>query len=389
MSAQILVVDDEKDLELLIKRKFRKQIASTAFHFHFATNGREALERLKQDPGIEIILSDLNMPEMDGLTLLGRVQEMDRPAKTVVISAYSDLKNIRAAMNRGAFDFLTKPVDLNDVEFTIEKTLLEVGKMKEAARTQKKLLAMECELDLASQIQHAMLPQSSHANPSRLPVEIHAQMVPARMVGGDFYDFFEISAGKLGFLIGDVAGKGVPAGLFMSATRTLMRATTLIEAIPGECLKRVNRALCQENVPGMFVTLFYGVLDLTSGEVTFSVAGHSMPYQISNGKAQLPDGDGGPVLGILPDAEYPTGKLKLSSGDALLLYTDGVTEAPDMSENEFSYERLQELAARNSDGSLEKLVSEVISSVQEFSSGAPQHDDITVLAVRYVGRSAA
>jgi adenylate cyclase len=134
MKTKILVVDDEADLELLIKQKFRRKIRENAYEFLFAGNGQEALERLLDNPDIDIVLSDINMPVMDGLTLLGRLPEASPMTKTVMVSAYGDMENIRAAMNHGAFDFVCKPVDFNDLELTIEKTAIHVQQLRDTLK---------------------------------------------------------------------------------------------------------------------------------------------------------------------------------------------------------------------------------------------------------------
>lgn len=134
MKTKILVVDDEADLELLIKQKFRRKIRENAYEFLFAGNGQEALERLRENPDIDIVLSDINMPVMDGLTLLGRLPEASPMTKTVMVSAYGDMENIRAAMNHGAFDFVCKPVDFNDLELTIEKTAIHVQQLRDTLK---------------------------------------------------------------------------------------------------------------------------------------------------------------------------------------------------------------------------------------------------------------
>ncbi|HEY2720634.1 MAG TPA: adenylate/guanylate cyclase domain-containing protein [Chitinophagaceae bacterium] len=135
--AKILVVDDEADLEMLIKQKFRQKIREHKYEFVFAINGVKALEQLEQQPDIDIVLSDINMPEMDGLTLLSRINEQNSLTRAVIVSAYGDMENIRIAMNRGAFDFITKPVNFEDLELTIEKTLKQVGQMKETLQAIK------------------------------------------------------------------------------------------------------------------------------------------------------------------------------------------------------------------------------------------------------------
>ncbi len=134
MSTKILVVDDETDLEFLIKQKFRRKIREKAYEFIFASNGQEALTRIGEHPDTEIVLSDINMPVMDGLTLLTKLPELGPMLKTVMVSAYGDMQNIRVAMNRGAFDFVCKPVDFTDLEITIEKTISQVAQMRETMR---------------------------------------------------------------------------------------------------------------------------------------------------------------------------------------------------------------------------------------------------------------
>src|SRR5574344_2651562 len=134
-SEKILVVDDETDLQFVINQKFRRQIRNGQYEFHFAFNGLEALAKLIEVPDISIILSDINMPEMDGLTLLSKVRELKNPLlKTVICSAYGDMENIRTAMNRGAFDFVTKPVDLDDLSISIEKAIGQIEYVKESQR---------------------------------------------------------------------------------------------------------------------------------------------------------------------------------------------------------------------------------------------------------------
>lgn len=137
MKAKILVVDDEADLEVLIKQKFRKKIRDQQYDFVFASNGRTALECLIDHPDVDLILSDINMPEMDGLTLLSRLSELNSLMKTVIVSAYGDMDNIRTAMNRGAFDFITKPINFEDLEMTMEKTLRHVQQMRDTLQAIK------------------------------------------------------------------------------------------------------------------------------------------------------------------------------------------------------------------------------------------------------------
>src|SRR5512135_2625939 len=189
MPPKILVVDDEPDLEVMIRQRFRKQIRDDEIRFEFAQNGVQALGRLDADPSISVILSDINMPEMDGLTLLEKVGERNNPGiKSVIISAYGDMENIRTAMNRGAFDFLTKPIDLRDLELTLQKTLDDIGHLKSAEEAREQLIHVRHEMDVASRIQTMLLRDFDTMFTDRAEFDIRARMLPARSVGGDFYD---------------------------------------------------------------------------------------------------------------------------------------------------------------------------------------------------------
>jgi sigma-B regulation protein RsbU (phosphoserine phosphatase) len=209
---KIMSVDDEPDMELLIRQKFRKKIKSGEYEFVFAENGLEALTKLIEHPDIGIILTDINMPEMDGLTLLTKINELKNPTlKTVIVSAYGDMENIRTAMNRGAFDFATKPIDFEDLEITIKKTIEQVGILQKAEKDSKQLSAIRHDLKIAKEIQQSILPKKFPPFPNRKDFEIYASMNSAKSVGGDFYDFFLINDEMLGFVIADVSDKGIPA----------------------------------------------------------------------------------------------------------------------------------------------------------------------------------
>lgn len=220
MPTKILVVDDEPDLELLITMSFSEQIQKNEYAFSFAGDGAVALEKLDADGEIDVVLTDINMPKMDGLTLLGKINEHYPLMRTVIVSAYGDMENIRTALNRGAFDFVTKPIDLDDLEATLRKTVKEAVERRAAIQNHERVLYFENELNVATRIQTSILPRTFPPFPERKELEIHAAMLPAREVGGDFYDFFFIDEDRLGFVIGDVSGKGVPAALFMAVSRT-------------------------------------------------------------------------------------------------------------------------------------------------------------------------
>lgn len=385
MSEKMLVVDDEPDLESLILQKFRKKIRDGEYAFVFARNGLDALARLLEHKDIGIILSDINMPEMDGLTLLAKLNELKNPAlRTVIVSAYGDMDNIRTAMNRGAYDFVTKPVDFTDLETTIEKTINELEMIRMAVREHDKLLAIQYDLDTARSIQSAILPKKFPPFPERNEFEIFASMEPAKEVGGDLYDFFLLDDERVGFVMGDVSGKGVPAAIFMAVSRTLIRATALKGISPDECLTYVNSLLCRESVSSMFVTVFYGILNFKTGELNYANGGHNPPYVISaNGDLLKVDLTGGLALGVMEGVMYKNNIIHLKPGDTVYTFTDGVTEAMDPDFELYSEERLESFLKEKCSLTATELVKETFVDVHNYAKDAQQSDDITVLAVKY------
>jgi sigma-B regulation protein RsbU (phosphoserine phosphatase) len=387
MAEKIMVVDDEPDLESLIRQIFRRQIRNGEFEFVFAGNGLEALTKLLEHPDIGIILSDINMPEMDGLTLLAKVNELRKPSlKTVIVSAYGDMENIRTAMNRGAYDFVTKPVDFTDLETTIRKTINDLDMLRNMQKEHDQLIAIQQDLSVARNIQQSILPKVFPPFPNHTEFQIYASMNAAKEVGGDFYDFFLIDNDRLGFVMADVSGKGVPAAIFMAVSRTLLKATALRGNSPGDCLKHVNNLLCSESISSMFVTVFYGILNIATGEVTYANGGHNPPYHIhKNGTAEELPLTGGIALGYWEDFEYAVKSIKLEPGDSLFLFTDGVTEAFNSSEALYSDERLHGKLVSVFDKGAEDIARFIVNDVHEYSTGVDQSDDITVLSIQFMG----
>ena len=381
----ILVVDDEPDLELLISQKFRKKVRNNEFNFTFAHNGVEALAKLA-DNNVDIVLTDLNMPEMDGLTLISKLREQYPNTKSVIISAYGDMGNIRKALNHGAFDFLTKPIDFEDLEITIGKTIVEVLALKQAELDREKLSIIERELDIAFQIQSSMVPRNFPAFPDRDEFDIFAKMYPAKHVGGDFFDFFLIDDYHLYFVIGDVSGKGVPAALFMAMSRTLIKAIALKGVPPDNCLDDVNKILNLDNESSMFVTVFAGVLNTFTGEVKYCNAGHNPPYLIKkDGGVEELESTNSIALAITAEENLFSSKsIMLHPGDAIFLYTDGVTEATDSENILFSDDRLQNFLKTVSESSPTDIVNNVIEQVNAYSSDVLQADDITAMCFKFL-----
>lgn len=382
---KILVVDDEPDLQMLMMQKFRKQVKSKEYEFLFAENGSEALEMVSNHSDLSLILSDINMPKMDGLTLLDELRKLDRAdLKTVMVSAYGDMENIRTAMNRGAYDFVTKPIDFKDLETTIEKTISEINRFLKSKEMEAQLEALNYDLDMAARIQQKILHQDFPVFPEDNRFEIFANMIAAKHVGGDFYDFFKFDDDHLAFFIGDVAGKGMPAAIYMAVCRTMLKAIGSEVKSPSDCITKVNNMLIPESDISTFVTVFYGLLNVKTGELSYCNGGHNLPYiQSTDGAVTELENVGGLLLGKFENAPYDMNTIQLNPGDTIVTFTDGVTEAEDEDGSFFDEERVITYLKKQPGKSLDSLVKGLFLEVMKFTGAADQSDDITVLSVQY------
>lgn len=385
---KIMVVDDEPDLQLLILQRFRKQIKNETYDFCFAENGEEALSMLENSEDISLVLSDINMPKMDGLTFLSEAQKLNNPVlKTVIVSAYGDMDNIRTAMNRGAYDFITKPIDFKDLEITIDKSLTEIQYIFEAVEQMKTLELFQSDLETAAKIQQKILPQEFPPFPERTEFNVYAEMHPARQVGGDFYDFFMLDDTKLGFVIGDVSGKGIPASIYMAVSRTMLKAIASQIDDPARCLDTVNTMLIPESGLTTFVTIFYGILDTETGLVRYCNGGHNLPYIIKQDGAVVEiENTNGLLLGKIEPIEYETKEVQLKPGEKILMFTDGVTEATAEGGDMYEEPRLEEFLAKHGSDDIEKMVRSLVVDVLKFMGKEDQSDDVTILALEYLGK---
>lgn len=246
---------------------------------------------------------------------------------------------------------------------------------------------VEAELAAAKSLQAAMLPEALPASPAYAG---KASMVPAREMGGDFYDFFPLDERRLGLVIADVSGKGVPAAFFMAISRTVLQQSALDGGSAGACLARANAALCARNPMELFVTAFYGILDVETGEFTYSNGGHNPPLMVrkANGDVVELPRTGGMALGVMPGMPYAERVAGLERGDTLFLYTDGISEAMDGEGREFGEARIEATLRGTAMQPVETVLSAVTGAVSAFVAGAPQSDDITCLVVRYLGMPA-
>ena len=265
------------------------------------------------------------------------------------------------------------------LETVVEERTRELAEKN--AALEKAQAQLKAELEVARALQLAILPS---AFPKRSGCEAAARMIPATTMGGDFYDYIELPDGEIGLVIADVSGHGVPAAFFMAVARTNLHELAAHHLDPGECLAQTNDALCAQNPLDLFVTVFYCVLDPKSGVLRYANGGHNPPYiRRAAGPVETLRGAGGLVLGAMSGGRYPTHTVQLLSGDRLVLFTDGVTEAFNSADELYGAQRLADEVHVHGGGTPAALVERICQSVTNFAGTAPQSDDITLTVLTW------
>ena len=242
------------------------------------------------------------------------------------------------------------------------------------------------ELNVATKIQADMLPKNFPIFPDRKEFDLYATMTPAKEVGGDFYDMFLIDDDHLCMVVGDVSGKGVPAALFMVISKTMIKNRAQNGGKPSEILRDVNNSLCEGNEEMMFVTVWLGILTISTGELIQASAGHEYPVIQKKGEDyRLIETENGMVMGAIKKMKYKDLVFNLSEGDALFMYTDGLPEATDAEDKRFELEGMMSAINRHKDADTHELLLAMKQEVDAFVKEAPQFDDLTMLIIRYFG----
>lgn len=382
---RLLIVDDNEDnrytLKLLLEMEGYQDIS-------YAEDGDKALQLL-QSQRFDLVLLDVMMPRVGGIQVLERLKAEGRlgDPPIIMVSALEELESTVRCIELGAVDYLPKPFEPVLLRARIRATL-------DRKMLQDRLRAhhdrMEAELREARLLQIGMCPRTFPPATAERPVESFGLMKSAREVGGDFFDLLDIPDGRLAIVIGDVAGKGAPAALFMARTKDLIQVTAQRAAEergkpiePSEIVERVNDVIASNNPSFTFVTLFLGLLDPLVGALHFCNAGHEDPFHLSSAGDLRPlSGGKGPPIGIRRDQKYVTECQNMNVGDALFVYSDGVTEAESVGGEFYGEARLESVLGNHAGRAARETVEAVIASLDEFAAGTAQADDVTVLAVR-------
>lgn len=383
----LLIVDDNEDNRYTLSRRLQREGYQ---NLTAATEGQEALDVLQSRP-FDLVLLDVMMPGLNGYEVLERMRADAklRHIPVIMISALDEIDSVIRCIELGAEDYLSKPFN---------PTLLRarVGASLEKKRLRDEIVdvlnQIEGELQAARQIQLSMVPTEFVVPTPDRPVEVYATLEPARRVGGDLYDFFWGDDGRMYFVVADVSDKGAPAALFMARTKTMIRLVATLYRPPGgapmqahHIIQKVNEGLSLENEQGMFVTVFLGIIDPASATVSYCNAGHNRPYLLRmTDEVAVLDSPRSKPLGIQPTFTYQTESFRLTPGDGLFVYTDGITEALNGANELFSDERLEEALRSLTTASAREMVSGVMQRVRTFAAGADQADDIAAMGLRFV-----
>jgi len=371
MKPRILIADDQPDLLDALKLLLKGQ----GIEFDAVTSPEAALNALNTRP-FDLVLMDLNYTGdttsgREGIDLLARVQAVDALLPVIVMTGWGSVDLAVEAMRRGVRDFVQKPWDNAQLLTTLHKEI-------EGGRARRREEAAERrELSEALKIQQRLLPQQV---PQIDGWELAVSWQPASGVGGDCFDMIRLGDTRLAISIADVVGKGIPAALLMSNLQAAVRAFASEAVEPQALCHQVNRILCGNIAEGRFISFFYSVLDAPAGVMTYTNAGHYLPMLVRADGAVERLGAGGPVLGVLSDAEYEQAHVGIGPGDRLVMFTDGLTEARSAADEEFGEERLLDAAVAHRACSAPALQARLADSVATFTGGRLQ-DDATLIVL--------
>ena len=374
---RVLIVDDAKaNVDMLV------EALRGDYKLSVALDGEAALRAIAKNAP-DLLLLDIVMPGIDGYEVCRRLRAdpATQEIPIMFLSSLDDVQDKARGFELGANDYLTKPFEILEVKARV-RSLLKAKAYADAIRA-----AQERDLAIAREIQMGLLPSDFASLGSDMGLDVHATIEPARHVGGDLFEVLRVSKDRLVIAVGDVCGKGITAALFMAVTVTLLRALARQLDGPKQILELLNEELAAQNPRGMFVTMV--CLEVRrGGRVTCANAGHDAALLVgSSGPPRPVFPSSGTVLGLFPGQTYSSATLELAPGDSLVLYTDGVTEATDAANGLFGEERLQACLAAGAGQTATDTVDRLLRAVRAFAGGAPQSDDITILALRRTDES--
>ena len=376
-----LIADDQPDVATALRLLLRQ----AGYQTEAVSSPAAVLEAIKKSE-FDLVLMDLNYARdttsgQEGLDLITNIRKLDTTLPVVVLTGWGTVELAVEAMHRGVHDFVQKPWDNRSLLETL-RTHIEIGRQRRRetdleAESQKASKKLEQELVDAEEIQRALLPKEL---PHVKGLEVAVSWQPARAVGGDYFDVLKFGDHHTGICIADVAGKGMPAALLMSNMQAVLKSFASETLAPDVLCTRVNSVVCENIVPNRFISCFYALLDMQTRKLSYANAGHYAPMLVRDGRCVRLT-EGGPVLGVFPEQSYQQHEIQLRSGDFMVLFTDGVTEAFNQNGEEFGEDRLQELLVSGQKLHAAEMREKIMTAVTEFSNGNFD-DDVTLMVLR-------
>lgn len=377
----LLVADDDPDILRIVQFYLQKQ----KFRVLGAANGVEALELLRQNPDVDLILSDVMMPKMSGLELLEAVRNSEafNQIPVILISAEGESSKKVAGLNQGADDYITKPFNFDELMARVHNHL-SLRRLQRQLQVANETLHKQNEqfrtdLEAARGVQMALLPEEM---PHGERYRIGTRYVPMERVGGDFFDVVSLSNDeKVGILVADVCGHGIAAALVTAITKISFRNVCFKSMDPAEVLADMNRALCA-NIRGGFVTAFYGVYDRATQQLTYASGGHPPLLVHRRDAAQIEElRPQATFLGVFEVVDFRSDTHQLTKGDRVLFYTDGIFEGQNENGEQFGMERMFDIIRRNGGQDVEVLLDDLLRSFRDFRGEEETDDDITLVGL--------
>jgi sigma-B regulation protein RsbU (phosphoserine phosphatase) len=378
MMDRILVADDQVD----VLESLRLLLKNEGFAIEAVTSPKAVLDAI-QTTTYDVLLLDMNYARdttsgREGIELLSEIHRMSDTLPVVLMTAWGTVDLAVEAMRTGSFDFIEKPWNNNRLIDTLRRNIREGRSRQEKRKLEANSTEMMRDLGEAHETQQRLLP----AELPHLPgVEIQASWLPAKNIGGDYYDAIKLDDDTLAFCIADVAGKGLPAAIVMSNIQAAVRAYAKSMRSPADLCKQLNKLIFANTQTMRFVTFFYGVLDIRSRALRYTNAGHVPPLLIRKESIHETLSEGGMVLGPFSDSRYSEASVMLRSGDRLVLLTDGITEAENAAGEQFADSaRITDLLAQNRELTSAELRDTLLAAVTSFSDGDLQ-DDATLMVL--------
>ena len=375
---RLLVIDDDPAIVSMMNRcdLARGAVASV----RFATDDSSALGMLEDEEPVDIALVSIDSETHSGLSIFNQLSERSIRVPRVAMTARDEVNQVRTAIAAGATDVLLKPLERDDLLSTLDRVMTLVEQRRRRWDERAQYMSLRREVDHAAEMQRQVLPTDHPEVPG---LDVCGIMRAAKGIGGDFYDSFRIDHEHVGFVVADVAGKGVSAAFYMAMSNTVLRAVAQRGLSPARVMEEVNAFLCQREIPAMYLSAFYAMLNTQTWRVTASNAGHPPIMRLAPGaEPSQYSGEGGPILGILPHQSYGEAEFDLPPGGTMVLYTDGVTEVFDRQRQQFGFDGLARSAGDANNRSAAAILRRIESAHAAFAADAEPHDDMTLMAIQ-------